>query len=404
MYSALKAEVPSDHDYTTTAGFGEEVVRLLATHEKVICCGEALSHCVNNSVRDLEMAWPKGRSRGDIVVLEDGASPVAGFEDATKNFLKDMKAKGLTVCKAAEVTPNSVAKPAGGEGPAAVYRCRVGAAGLANGIPAADTVRGVAALLIVDPQQDFHPGGSLGVQGAMEDSQRIARFLKQHKDKIERVVLMHIHHPDFWINREGKQPTPFTIIEPADVENKIWQPRQPNMASWALTYVRKLQEGGRFQLQVWPKHCLLGTRGHAVEKNLMSALNEWAIHRGRSINWLFKGLNNRTEMHSAFKAEVPLDDDPQTQLGVDMIALLARHNKVFCCGEALSHCVNHSVRDLVSGWPVGRSKSDIVVLQDCASPVRMPDGAPVPDGAQFLEWAKQLDVGLTVVDSPAAAP
>merc|ERR1712226_590577 len=100
----------------------------------------------------------------------------------------------------------------------------------------------------------------------------------------------------------------------------------------------------------------------------MEALNEWAANRKRSIDWLFKGQNNRTEMYSALKAEVEVEDDPTSALNKGLIDALSRHEQVVCCGQAMSHCVNHSVRDLLSSWPHGRAK-DIVVLEDGASAV-----------------------------------
>jgi len=100
----------------------------------------------------------------------------------------------------------------------------------------------------------------------------------------------------------------------------------------------------------------------------MEALSEWAVQRKRTINWYFKGQNNRTEMYSALKAEVEVAGDKTTKLDEDLISYLARHEKVICCGQALSHCLNYSVRDLLSGWPKGR-EGDIVVLEDGASPV-----------------------------------
>merc|ERR1711907_371337 len=134
------------------------------------------------------------------------------------------------------------------------------------------------------------------------------------------------------------------------------------------TYARQLEAGGRFQIMIWPPHCVLGTPGHAVHAPLMDALNEWAISRKRSINWLFKGQNNRTEMYSALKAEVAIEDDPTTSLNKSLINAFAKHDQVICCGQAMSHCVNYSVRDLLSCWPQGRAK-DIVVLEDGSSAV-----------------------------------
>merc|ERR1739847_56447 len=101
MYSALKAEVEVADDPTT--GLNTGLVSELARHEQVICCGQAMSHCLNHSVRDLLSAWPKGRAK-DIVVLEDGASAVPGFEEVAQQFLDDVKLAGVTVCKAVEVS------------------------------------------------------------------------------------------------------------------------------------------------------------------------------------------------------------------------------------------------------------------------------------------------------------
>jgi len=378
MYSAFKAEVEVPDDPTTKLDL--DLVAMLQRHSKVVCCGEALSHCLNYSVRDLLSAWPKGRE-ADIVVLEDAASPVPGFEDSATSFISDMKVAGVTVCKTKDfdaLAALAEGKPALGEAvtvAGTAFSSKAGAAGLMDGDPAKDTIGGGSAIFLIDPQNDFHEGGSLAVPGATEDSLRIAELLKTHGDKIERVVVsidthhsMHIHNGNFWEGADGKNPDPFTIITTADVEAGTWRARDYTYGAWALEYVKKLEAGGRFQLCIWPSHCILGTEGHAVHAPLMKALSDWAISRKRTINWLFKGQNNRTEMYSALKAEVLVDGDRTADLDTDLIDFLARHDRVLCCGEAKSHCVNYSVRDLLSGWPKGR-EADIVVLEDATSPV-----------------------------------
>merc|ERR1712025_548696 len=250
-----------------------------------------------------------------------------------------------------------------------------GAAGLMRGDHTTDIPTGGMAVFLIDPQQDFHEGGSLAVPGATADSERIASFLRANGHKIERIVVtldthhaMHIHTGPFWEDAQGNQPAPFTTISAEDVKTGKWKARQPEMQQWALTYAQRLEAGGRFQIMIWPPHCILGTPGHAVHAPLMEALNEWAVNRKRSIDWLFKGQNNRTEMYSALIAEVEVEGDPTTALNKGLIDALSRHEQVVCCGQAMSHCVNHSVRDLLSGWPKERAK-DIVVLEDGASAV-----------------------------------
>lgn len=50
-------------------------------------------------------------------------------------------------------------------------------------------------LLIIDPQIDFHPGGSLAVAGANEDSERIAAFIASNRQKISEIyVTLDSHH------------------------------------------------------------------------------------------------------------------------------------------------------------------------------------------------------------------
>merc|ERR1712064_201145 len=101
-YSALKSEVLVDDDLTTS--LDNDLIDFFKRHEKVICCGEAMSHCVNYSVRDLLSGWPKDRT-ADIVILEDASSCVAGFEESAATFISDMKAAGVTVCKSTEFVP-----------------------------------------------------------------------------------------------------------------------------------------------------------------------------------------------------------------------------------------------------------------------------------------------------------
>jgi nicotinamidase/pyrazinamidase len=50
-------------------------------------------------------------------------------------------------------------------------------------------------LLIIDPQVDFHPGGSLAISGANEDSARTAGLILENKDNIDEIyVTLDSHH------------------------------------------------------------------------------------------------------------------------------------------------------------------------------------------------------------------
>ena len=254
----------------------------------------------------------------------------------------------------------------------------MGAAAVLDGVPGVEE-HGNAALLIIDPQVDFHDGadypGSLAIVGATADSKRIADLILRHPMSFDHIFVsldthhrVHIGHGAFWQGTDSSEPPPFTNISHADVVAGKWRAREPQLQQWALDYTKSLEEGGRFVHTVWPYHCVLGTRGHCVTDALMPALDEWSKVRGRAVTWVLKGQNNRTEMYSTFKAEVPVQDDPGTLLNVSLIKSLEKHRQVVVCGQAKSHCVNYSTRDLLSRWPTGRTK-DVVLLTDCTTAV-----------------------------------
>ena len=190
----------------------------------------------------------------------------------------------------------------------------MGASSVLNGAGPVKTTKG-RALLIIDPQIDFTTG-SLAVPGALEDSSRTVALMEQNPDAFEKIYVtldthheMHIAHAAYWVAADGKsKPESFTQITAAQVEAGTWRPRVAEEASWALQYCQRLEAKGRFTLTIWPTHCLLGSTGHAVHPPLAEALHNWAARKGSTISWVLKGQNNRTEMYSALKAEVELDD------------------------------------------------------------------------------------------------
>lgn len=43
----------------------------------------------------------------------------------------------------------------------------------------------------------------------------------------------------------------------------------------AEAYVTALDKKKKFNLTIWPDHCLIGTEGHAVNKKIAQALAKW---------------------------------------------------------------------------------------------------------------------------------
>src|SRR5690242_6105949 len=123
------------------------------------------------------------------------------------------------------------------------------------------------ALLVIDPQVDFcdPERGALYVPRAEEDMARLANMIKQMGGQLDAIHVtldshhtVHIAHPIFWQDAEGKHPNPFTPISAAEVENGRWTTTVPEYRERALDYVRALERTARYTLFIWPYHCLIG--------------------------------------------------------------------------------------------------------------------------------------------------
>lgn len=218
-------------------------------------------------------------------------------------------------------------------------------------------------LLIIDPQEDFcNPAtGALYVTGAEHDIARITALVGRVAfDQIHVTLDTHhvldIAHPSWWT----PTPPPFTIITAADVAARRWCAADPTSQARSLAYVQALEANGRYPLCIWPPHCLIGSVGNAVVPALFAALLPHRVH------YLRKGENPFTEHYSAIAADVPDPDDPNTLPNLALIAQLAQAEEVLVCGEAGSHCIANTLRDLVTyGLPAHK----IVLLTDAFSPV-----------------------------------
>lgn len=232
-------------------------------------------------------------------------------------------------------------------------------------------------LLLIDPQNDFCdiPGAALPVPGANADLQRVADLLAQHGDRFDAIHVtldshnpVDIAHPRWWRNAAGESPAPFTLISVDDVSAGKWAARDPARQAQSLAYVNALAAQGHYQLIIWPEHCLLGSWGHNVHAGLHAALNHWAREHMRLVHYQLKGMNEATEHYSAIKAEVPDINDPRTLPDAAWIHTLAQADTIVIAGEALSHCVAGTVRDLADQLGPDNVHK-LVLLTDCTSPV-----------------------------------
>ncbi len=229
--------------------------------------------------------------------------------------------------------------------------------------------------LLVDPQNDFaHPQGNLFVPQADTDSKRLASLLQRLNTKITQIhVTLDTHHwvdiahPIFWINKQGQHPVPFTIITEQDVLDGIWTTTRPDLQTRATSYVQALTRQGRYELTIWPPHCLIGKPGHNVVMPVAEALTEWE-DTFAIVNYIIKGTNIWTEHYSALQAEVPDPLDPSTHLNTSLIDALKQADLIAISGQALSHCVANTVRDLAEHLG-SENMTKMVLIQDTTSNV-----------------------------------
>ena len=251
-------------------------------------------------------------------------------------------------------------------------------------------------LVIIDPQNDFMdiPNATLPVVGANADMDRVADLIRRSGHKFEDIhVTMDSHreidvgHATMWEDARGNNPSPFTLISAQDIEKGTWVPRDRSRRQHMADYAHALEAGGKYQIMVWPTHCLIGTPGWCVQGSLMQALREWERREFANVDYVTKGLNPWTEHYGGLEAEVPDPSDPTTGLNTGLIRVLQMADLVLLCGEALSHCVMATVNQIIAN--IG-DVSKLVILTDCTSPVgAMPDRPDFP--AMAKQWLKDIE-------------
>jgi nicotinamidase-related amidase len=250
-------------------------------------------------------------------------------------------------------------------------------------------------LLIIDPQYDFidvpedfksttlnavtnkteKVEPALPVPGSWEDSLRLAKFIDKFGASINQIkVTLDTHqqydiaHPLFWVDKKGNKPNPFTPISNKEIKDGVWRPVDESNLDYVLKYTETLESEGLYSLFIWPPHCLVGTDGYKVIQPIMNELMNWEKRYVGRVSYVSKGHNPFTEHYGGFKAEVPMDSDPTTLLNLRLIKAIESSDLVFLSGQALSHCVASTVRQLVENFGDENIKK-LVLLVDTSSSV-----------------------------------
>ena len=89
-------DVPDDDDASTK--LNTALIDMLTEADEILITGEALSHCVANSIRDVAAQFGADQVQ-KFTLLEDTSSNVGGFEKMGQDFVKEMVKKGMKITR-----------------------------------------------------------------------------------------------------------------------------------------------------------------------------------------------------------------------------------------------------------------------------------------------------------------
>lgn len=287
-------------------------------------------------------------------------------------------------------------------------------------------------LLIIDPQNDFHEGGTLAVPNAVEDAKKIAKLIESRK--FDEIHVSLDTHTDKHIGHSGFYKPSYEPFKEFKTNTDNLVPSDEELPEdYLRKYNDKHMEKRNLNFNLWPLHCIEKTDGHKIHPIINDALTV----KENIVKYHIKGQNELTEMYSIFSAtvdpsELKFDnennlksyfrydgeykDNPyngtgykreegvytyeeackMVNLATDMNNgliknLLGENNDVYVCGQARSHCVADSIIDLLSYKEKNNSLSEIYLIEDCSSPVAGEDG---PFNIPSLDKMKQASEGI----------
>lgn len=253
-------------------------------------------------------------------------------------------------------------------------------------------------LLIIDPQNDFcNRQGTLYVPGAETDISRLAAFIRRHGGRIDGIVLTaddhmpnDISHPSFWKNEQGSNPAPFSAIRLQDILSGKYTTTASADAIIATNYIGRLEAEHKTHT-IWPQHCVSGTWGAGIDDTLLGTIIGWTHGTNKHYQIVRKGWYPYTEHFGAFAAEVAYPMVESTLFNAPLARELNNYTQILIAGEAKSHCVNNTIKQMIAKAPELVAK--LYILEDAMSPVT---------GFEQLSdetFAKACELGARITDT-----
>ena len=279
-------------------------------------------------------------------------------------------------------------------------------------------------LLAVDVQNTFCiPDFALFVAGrsgtaAVDDTRRLCEFVYRNLGTITQVYpsldthhAMQVFHAIWLVDEHGNHPTPYTLVSADDVATGRWRMNTAVAQALGINrdyaerhlahYTRRLAEGGKYDLTVWPYHAMLGGIGHALASALEEAIFFHGIARHSQPEFQVKGDNPLTEHYSMLGPEVTEgpDGDRLGARNTELIEKLLSFDAVVVAGQAKSHCIAWTIDDLLQDEKAGtRLAERTYLLEDCTSPIVVPGVIDYTDQANAA-FERYAAAGMHVVRS-----
>jgi nicotinamidase/pyrazinamidase len=185
------------------------------------------------------------------------------------------------------------------------------------------TLRPTDALLVIDMQLDFLPGGAL----AVADGDTILPGIHALAARFSHVILTQDWHPSnhisFASSHPGKHPSTDTIEAPYGTQH------------------------------LWPDHCIQGTRGAELHPDLSIPHAELILR---------KGCQRNVDSYSAFT-----ENDHRTPTGLAGYLRERGLTRLFFTGLAYDFCVGFSA------LAAARLGFESIVIEDLTRPVNLPN-------------------------------
>ena len=267
------------------------------------------------------------------------------------------------------------------------------------------------------PDFELFVAGRSGT-GAVDDNRRLCEFLYRNLGEITQVFpsldthrAMQVFHAIWLVDERGDHPAPYTLVSAEDVATGRWRLNGAVAEALGIDidyaerhlayYPRRLAEGGKYDLTVWPYHAMLGGIGHALVSAVEEAIFFHGLARYSSPDFQVKGDNPLTEHYSLLGPEVTEGPDGDRLGGknTELIEKLLTFDAVVVAGQAKSHCLAWTIDDLLDDEDVRERLAErTYLLEDCTSPVVVPGVVDYTDEADAA-FERYAAAGMHVVRS-----